>query len=270
MKFAKVLSPIAAMALMASSTIVAFADEALTRDEIVQMLWTDIWAESPIGEENPRASYEYKELQEWLNKYYLKDKAMYEKPEKEYVPRHWNNTSEIRKAWFAYRDRNEAHWDYDSESDEYFVEFSEERYDVGYSNGMWNMTAPGGNIVDTFEPHGGQGRVELTEEEIAEDIREMGRQSMEEGAAEAASEASSSQGEPNVRVTGQMAQAQTSAVSEAEPARTAAASSDMAQANASDPKKSLSGYVISGAVGLIIGAVIASLLTKKGRNDDNR
>lgn len=97
--------------------------------------------------------------------------------------RDWSSRQSIRNSWRKYHEEYTSNWHYNDDKDT--GEFTIEEYDPDtgetagllYSfelkNGMWNMLDKNGNIVDTFEPHGGDGSARALQQDDQDDIDEF-------------------------------------------------------------------------------------------------
>lgn len=101
----RILTGLTAALMVMAFSVTAFAEEQkLSREDVVKALWTD-WAEQYSGKhndfydiDNPRTSLDYYILNEWLDKYYGKEKA-YENAEESCD---WTDKSSIEKSYWAY------------------------------------------------------------------------------------------------------------------------------------------------------------------------
>ena len=150
----------AAAVLGATSAIsVSAKDTDYTREELVDLFWTDYWSDSLPGEENPEGSLEYYILECFLDENYgVVDR---------HVVLDWSSYYLISSAWEDYHDEFTLYWDYedDDETNEFTIrsydpetdEYGDTLYTFELIDGMWNMIDVNGNTVLTFEPHGGDG-----------------------------------------------------------------------------------------------------------------
>ena len=105
MKLVKtILSLTIAVAFSVSAAVSAAAANKLSREDVIQKLWVE-WTEQYSNEnndlydiDNPRTSMDHYILNEWLDKYYGKEKA-YENAEESCD---WTDTSSIEKSYQAY------------------------------------------------------------------------------------------------------------------------------------------------------------------------
>ncbi|MCD8094557.1 MAG: hypothetical protein LUE12_00225 [Ruminococcus sp.] len=161
----------AAAVLGATSAISASArDTDYTREELVDLFWTDYWSDSLPGEENPEGSLEYYILECFLDENYgVVDR---------HVVLDWSSYYLISSAWEDYHDEFTLYWDYedDDETNEFTIrsydpetdEYGDTLYTFELIDGMWNMIDVNGNTVLTFEPHGGDGSWAALKEQESE------------------------------------------------------------------------------------------------------
>ena len=153
----------AAMTMAASMSVVAYAEdrtEDYTREELIDLYWTKYYEDDLPGERNPKSSLKYHILDQFLDEQYGHTK--YEDDEK-YMVSDWSNGYNIGEAWEEYEESYTKYWHYET-GDFYIEEWDPEQEKVGdilytfdYADGKWNMIDTNGNIVDSFDPHGGDG-----------------------------------------------------------------------------------------------------------------
>ncbi len=117
------------------------ADDYLSREEIVNSIWSDWWV--GVGDDGtsyPEASYKHHILVEWVE----------ENVEEDY----YTSASTLKynfKQW--YRDLI-ADWDFEDDDDGcWTITTSETTYHFTYQNGTWLMCDANGDVVDRFEPY---------------------------------------------------------------------------------------------------------------------
>jgi hypothetical protein len=159
--FKKITSICAVAVLSFAASVTAFADESdyYTKEYIIDEYWTQYWEDSLPGDENPEGSLEYHILEEWLDDVYGKS---YHDCDID-----WSSSYSIGEAWKDYYQEKTQYWHMND--DEETGEFTIEEYDpeaqragdVLYTfklqDGKWNMIDSNGNVVDSFDPHGGDG-----------------------------------------------------------------------------------------------------------------
>jgi hypothetical protein len=160
--FKKITSICAVAVLSFAASVTAFADESdyYTKEYIIDEYWTQYWEDSLPGDENPEGSLEYHILEEWLDEEY--EKSEYESGID------WSSSYSIGDAWKDYYQEKTAYWHYvdDEETGEFYIESydpdtdtygGDKLYTFTLADGKWNMVDSNGNIVDSFDPHGGDG-----------------------------------------------------------------------------------------------------------------
>lgn len=139
-------------------------DHTYTKQELIDRFWTQYWDNTLPGEQNPEGSLEYHILEDWLNEQYGHTES---EDRDKYTVSDWTSDYSIRNAWRDYYQEYTNCWNmnHDEETGEFTIEEydpeTEKTGDLLYTfelkNGMWNMLDTEGNVVDTFEPHGGDG-----------------------------------------------------------------------------------------------------------------
>lgn len=86
---------------------------------------------------------------------------------KQYLVRDWKDFDEIIDAWGKYRVEYTKLWDFDDNEDTGEFTINQIDPDTGevigllytfeFKDGKWNMLDTDGNVVDSFDPHGGDG-----------------------------------------------------------------------------------------------------------------
>jgi hypothetical protein len=160
--FKKITSICAAAVLSLAASVTAYADESdyYTREQIIDEYWTQYWDNSLPGEENPEGSLEYHILEEWLDDVY--GKSEYE------CDIDWSSSYSIGSAWKDYYQEKTECWHYvdDKDTGEFYIESydpdtdtygDDKLYTFTLADGKWNMVDSNGNVVESFDPHGGDG-----------------------------------------------------------------------------------------------------------------
>lgn len=173
----KTIMATAALAMTICMPITAYADDDYTKDEIIDEYWTQYWEDSLPGEENPEGSLEYHILENFLDEQY--GHYRYEDRDK-YMVSDWSSYYDIREAWQKYNEDYTKNWHMvdDDETGEFYIESydpetdtygNDKLYTFTLADGKWNMVDSNGNIVDSFDPHGGDGSWAKTKEEASDD-----------------------------------------------------------------------------------------------------
>lgn len=141
--------------MIGGSAVSVYAEESISKEEIIDELYEQYWADSAVGTENPEGSLEYHILTDWLEE-------NYEKPERESGVWRWYVMYDIQHAYRKYYNEYTAEWYYNDDEDTHEftiedLETEETLYRFELIDGMWNMIDMNGNTVDVFEPHGGDG-----------------------------------------------------------------------------------------------------------------
>ncbi len=173
----KTIMATAALAMAICMPITAYADNDYTRDEIIDEYWTQYWKDSLPGEENPEGSLEYHILENFLDEQY--GHYRYEDRDK-YMVSDWSSYYDIREAWQKYNEDYTKNWHMtdDDETGEFYIESydpetdtygNDKLYTFTLADGKWNMVDSNGDIVDSFDPHGGDGSWAKIKEEANDD-----------------------------------------------------------------------------------------------------
>ena len=163
------LCTIMAAALSLSFSVTAFAErtEDYSRQEIIDKIWTKNWDDSLPGELNAEGSLWYHILEQFLDEQYGHVKIVGDSSTKQYLVRDWKDFDEIIDAWGKYRVEYTKLWDFDDNEDTGEFTINQIDPDTGevigllytfeFKDGKWNMLDTDGNVVDSFDPHGGDG-----------------------------------------------------------------------------------------------------------------
>ena len=172
-----------AASIAISAAAVAYADENeenISKEEIIYELLDQYWVDSPVGTKNPECSLEYRILTVWLDENYGKSNN-------ESGVWRWYKMYDIQEAYREYYEDFTKEWHYNDDEDtgeftiDYYDPETEKTGDKLYRfeliDGMWHMIDMNGNTVDIFEPHGGNGLYDESEdntERIDALIKRMG------------------------------------------------------------------------------------------------
>lgn len=163
----KAVASTAAVAMIFGMSVSAYAEdrtEDYTREEIIDLYWTKYYEDDLPGERNPKASLKYHILEQFLDEQY--GHTEYEDDDK-YMVYDWSNGYNIGEAWEEYEENYTKYWHYETDDetgDFYIEEWDPEQeksgdilYTFDFADGKWNMIDVNGSIVDSFDPHGGDG-----------------------------------------------------------------------------------------------------------------
>lgn len=170
----KIAALTSALAISSGMSLTAYArDTIYTREEIIDEYWTQYWDDTAPGEENAEGSLEYHILDMWLNEQY--PHTWYENPDI-YTVDDWSSYQDIHYAWREYHQKYVENWHFNDEDGVFTIEdYDPETGETGgllyrfeFVNGKWLMIDTAGNVVDSFDPHGGSLSTDDSSEEDKE------------------------------------------------------------------------------------------------------
>jgi len=139
--FAAILS---IMAMTSAGAAAVYADEALSKEEIISEIWDDTWfGDSDDGTQFPEASFNHHLIEDWVNINYGNNDAY-----------DWSDIGELKYRYGKYYSDLTDDWLYTDEDGQWYITDSEndEVYHFKLFQGEWSMIDSTGNTVDTFKP----------------------------------------------------------------------------------------------------------------------
>ncbi len=138
----KIVPIVASMALIASVSLTAYADDRLDKDYIVSEIWSDWWhGKGDDGLIFPEASFKYHILTEWVNDNYGDDDY------------DWNKIGQLNYNFKDYYDELTDKWDFNDDRDgNWTIDTDETTYHFNLQNGKWLMSDDNGDVIDSFMP----------------------------------------------------------------------------------------------------------------------
>ena len=120
------------------------ADDVLSKEEIADRLWEDMWfGNDDDGTVFPEASYKHHLLTEWIDENYSNNEDY-----------DWSNIGRIGYQYSDYYSDLTENWLFTDENDQWYITDEETGmvYHFSMFQGEWNMIDSNGDTVDIFEP----------------------------------------------------------------------------------------------------------------------
>lgn len=136
----RIITSIAAVAVMLTGGMTAYAAKNLDRDTIETAIWEDIWhGTGDNGYDYPEASYKHHILEQWLDENYGSDDY------------DWSEIGELKYSYKDYYNDLISEWDFnDDRNGNWTINTEDNSYRFQLINNQWNMIDKNGDTVEIF------------------------------------------------------------------------------------------------------------------------